>query len=135
MIERSVRQQALELLAAGDSQRSVARQLGVAKTTVECWANPRARARRAELKRIRKAQVEAPNMVPNERLRAAVQASDVGAVEICERIGWTKRETTQLARALGQMPTGRDSFQTEIEEDLAVKILRAIHVDPWEIEI
>lgn len=122
-VSRKTKAEALELLEEGISKAEIARRLGVGRSSVGAWA----RAIKVEV-----------SLLPVKKLRLAVQSYCVGGETrgaLCERIGWTYKETSKLARVLGEMPDQQKKTATTIREDLALKILGAIHLDPVDIGI
>lgn len=127
---------------AGDvSFVHAARTTGIARTTIQCWAAAGRRKRRSQLKRVAKRQsgtvevsIEEP-MLPVASLREAVQRCQEPRGALCHRLGWSGHDTSKLARALGEMPNQQNKVATTISEDLALKILNAIHLDPVDIGI
>lgn len=133
LVPDDVKAEALRLRREGLSLKVVAAQVGISKNTIWAWENPQqAKARR------KKKHKTVARQVPNTALREAVQRVtryEMSRGELCRKIGWTKGHTTNLARALGEVPHQRGNYLPTIAEDLAVRILRAIHVDPWEVGI
>lgn len=77
--------------------------------------------------------------VPVAPLAEAFLSSGLSLVEVCQRLDWSKRHTTNLRRSLGLAPCwnpaarANTSWAQRIGYDHAVRIAEALDVDPVDV--
>lgn len=84
-----------------------------------------------------------PGTVAKEPIREAFERSGLSLSELCRRLGFVRRDdkgylvadTSILSRKLGiqhygRSPAGAAKRQSNIQIDVAVRIVRALHLDP-----
>lgn len=80
------------------------------------------------------------NTLLREKYLRLEKIGEINAAEVASRCGWetklksggTKPDSSRVNRTLG-ITAESGVHRTEVTEDAAVLLCRALHVDPWEV--
>lgn len=80
------------------------------------------------------------NTLLRERFQRLEKIGEVNAAEVASRCGWEttnkagrrKPDSSRVVRALGLTPDN-GKVRTEVTEEGAELLCRALHLDPWEV--
>jgi len=80
------------------------------------------------------------NAILREKFQRQERLGEVTAAEVAGRCGWESKEksgrkkpdSSRVNRTLGIVAEAGE-FRTEVTEDSAILLCRALHVDPWEV--